>query len=52
MYECDNGLQRVGGDVTRYCLVNLSWHGLRLVCDNMGKNVLYFVYSLNFSNRS
>jgi hypothetical protein len=49
---CDSGLQRVSGDLTRYCLVNLSWHGLRLVCGNMGKNVLYFVYSFKFSIRS
>jgi hypothetical protein len=52
VYTCDSGLQRVSGDVTRYCLVNLSWHGLRLVCGNMGKNVLYFVYSFKFSIRS
>ncbi|CAG2216560.1 unnamed protein product [Mytilus edulis] len=31
-YQCLHGYVQVGGDVNRFCLKNLTWHGTSLVC--------------------
>ncbi|XP_063442382.1 uncharacterized protein LOC134722691 [Mytilus trossulus] len=31
-YQCLHGYVQVGGDVNRFCLKNLTWHGTSLIC--------------------
>ncbi|VDI46413.1 Hypothetical predicted protein [Mytilus galloprovincialis] len=31
-YQCLHGYIQIGGDVNRFCLKNLTWHGTSLIC--------------------